>query len=162
ASLAPRGRGARSKSGARAIHRQAALPSPRDRPRSCRCGGRAPPEPPRCRRRGLHPPRFRDTRRAALREGPRHTRAAPRRPKQLRWARRHLRRGCNALRDGHRHRPDPSQDAERNAPMKPNRFLSMLGVGAIAFALPFTAGATVKKEGSWPDVEKKVDLEFDG
>jgi hypothetical protein len=46
--------------------------------------------------------------------------------------------------------------------MKPVRFLSLLGVAAIAFALPFTAGATVKKEGSWPVVEKKVDLEFDG
>ncbi len=46
--------------------------------------------------------------------------------------------------------------------MKPVRFLSMLGVAAIAFALPFTAGATVKKEGSWPMTEKKVDLEFNG
>jgi hypothetical protein len=46
--------------------------------------------------------------------------------------------------------------------MKPVRFVSMLGVAAIAFALPFTAGATVKKEGSWPTVDKKVDLEFDG
>lgn len=46
--------------------------------------------------------------------------------------------------------------------MKPVRFLSMLGVAALAFAIPFTAGATVKKEGSWPGVEKKVDLEFEG
>ena len=46
--------------------------------------------------------------------------------------------------------------------MKPVRLLSMLGVAALAFALPFSAGATVKKEGSWPVVEKKVDLEFEG
>ncbi|MBX3210306.1 MAG: hypothetical protein KF764_35065 [Labilithrix sp.] len=46
--------------------------------------------------------------------------------------------------------------------MKPVRFLSMLGVAALAFAIPFSAGATVKKEGTWPGVEKKVDLEFEG
>ena len=46
--------------------------------------------------------------------------------------------------------------------MKPVRFLSMLGVAALAFAIPFSAGATVKKEGAWPGVEKKVDLEFEG
>ncbi|MBN9165596.1 MAG: polymer-forming cytoskeletal protein [Myxococcales bacterium] len=46
--------------------------------------------------------------------------------------------------------------------MKPVRLLSMLGVAALAFAVPFSAGATVKKEGSWPGVEKKVDLEFEG
>ncbi len=46
--------------------------------------------------------------------------------------------------------------------MNPARILSMLGVAALAFAIPFTAGATVKKEGSWPGVEKTVDLEFDG
>jgi hypothetical protein len=38
----------------------------------------------------------------------------------------------------------------------------MLGVAALAFAIPFTAGATVKKEGSWPGAEKTVDLEFEG
>jgi hypothetical protein len=37
-----------------------------------------------------------------------------------------------------------------------------IGVALLAFALPFSAGATVKKEGTWPGVEKKVDLEFDG
>ncbi len=42
------------------------------------------------------------------------------------------------------------------------RLLSMLVIAALAFALPFSAGATVKKEGSWPGVEKKVDLEFRG
>lgn len=42
------------------------------------------------------------------------------------------------------------------------RLLSIFGIAALAFALPFSAGATVKKEGSWPVVEKKVDLEFDG
>lgn len=46
--------------------------------------------------------------------------------------------------------------------MKPVRLLSMFGVAALAFALPFSAGATVKKEGSWPVAEKKVDLEFEG
>lgn len=46
--------------------------------------------------------------------------------------------------------------------MRPVRFLSMLGVAAVAFVLPVAAGAAVKKEGSWPTVEKKVDLEFDG
>ncbi|MBX3202344.1 MAG: hypothetical protein KF894_29720 [Labilithrix sp.] len=46
--------------------------------------------------------------------------------------------------------------------MKPARLLSMLGVATLAFALPFTAGATVKKEGAWPGVETKVSLELDG
>jgi hypothetical protein len=46
--------------------------------------------------------------------------------------------------------------------MKPVRLASMLGVALLAFALPFTAGATVKKEGSWPGVDKKIDHEFDG
>jgi hypothetical protein len=38
----------------------------------------------------------------------------------------------------------------------------MVGVALLAFALPFTAGASVKKEGAWPAHDKKVDLEFDG
>lgn len=42
------------------------------------------------------------------------------------------------------------------------RLLSMFGIAALAFALPFSAGAAVKKEGNWPVVEKKVDLEFEG
>lgn len=46
--------------------------------------------------------------------------------------------------------------------MKFDRLLPTFGVAMLAFALPFTAGATVKKEGSWPDVEKKVDLTFEG
>lgn len=53
--------------------------------------------------------------------------------------------------------------------MKPrsrSRSLSALWVSIVvailAFALPFSAGATVKKEGTWPGVEKKIDLEFDG
>ena len=46
--------------------------------------------------------------------------------------------------------------------MKAARFLSMLGIAALAFAIPFTAGATVKKEGAWPATDKVVDLEFEG
>jgi cytoskeletal protein CcmA (bactofilin family) len=46
--------------------------------------------------------------------------------------------------------------------MKPARLLTVLGIAALSFVLPFTAGATVKKEGAWPTAEKKVDLEFDG
>jgi len=46
--------------------------------------------------------------------------------------------------------------------MKPVRLLSMLGVAALAFAIPFTAGATLKKEGAWPTTDKVVDLEFEG
>ena len=46
--------------------------------------------------------------------------------------------------------------------MKPLHLTSILGIAALAFIVPFTAGATVKKEGTWPTVEKKVDLEFDG
>jgi hypothetical protein len=38
----------------------------------------------------------------------------------------------------------------------------MMGIALLAFAIPFTAGATVKKEGTWPTHEPKVDLEFDG
>lgn len=46
--------------------------------------------------------------------------------------------------------------------MKPARLLSFLGVSVLAFAIPFSAGAAVKKEGAWPDIDKKVDFEFDG
>jgi hypothetical protein len=46
--------------------------------------------------------------------------------------------------------------------MKLGRFFTPIVVAALAFALPMTAGATVKKEGAWPAVEKKVDLEVDG
>ena len=46
--------------------------------------------------------------------------------------------------------------------MKSIRSLTALGIAVFAFALPFTAGATVKKEGSWPGVEKKIDLDFEG
>ncbi|HVH43397.1 MAG TPA: hypothetical protein VM925_13680 [Labilithrix sp.] len=46
--------------------------------------------------------------------------------------------------------------------MKPFRLVFMLRVALLAFIIPFTAGATVKKEGSWPTVDKKVSLEFDG
>lgn len=43
-----------------------------------------------------------------------------------------------------------------------SRFARMALVAAVAFALPATAGATVKKDGAWPSADKKVDLEFDG
>ena len=46
--------------------------------------------------------------------------------------------------------------------MKAARFVSMLGIAALAFAIPFTAGATVKKEGAWPATDKVVGLEFEG
>lgn len=39
---------------------------------------------------------------------------------------------------------------------------SLLGVFAIAFILPVAAGASVKKTGTWPAREPKVDLKFDG
>jgi hypothetical protein len=42
------------------------------------------------------------------------------------------------------------------------KLLTRLGIFALAFALPFSAGAAVKKEGNWPVTEKKVDLTFDG
>jgi len=42
------------------------------------------------------------------------------------------------------------------------KLLTRLGIFALAFALPFSAGAAVKKEGNWPTAEKKVDLTFDG
>lgn len=43
-----------------------------------------------------------------------------------------------------------------------HRFFRFFLVALVAFALPATAGATLKKEGEWPAAEKKVDLEFDG
>jgi hypothetical protein len=46
--------------------------------------------------------------------------------------------------------------------MKVGRFLTLAAIALASFALPVTAGATVKREGSWPAVEKKVDLEADG
>lgn len=42
------------------------------------------------------------------------------------------------------------------------RFAALAIVALTSFALPLSAGATVKKEGNWPAVEKKVDLEVDG
>jgi hypothetical protein len=42
------------------------------------------------------------------------------------------------------------------------KLLTRLGIFTLAFALPFSAGAAVKKEGNWPVTEKKVDLTFDG
>lgn len=46
--------------------------------------------------------------------------------------------------------------------MKVGRFVTLAAIALASFALPLTAGATVKREGSWPAVEKKVDLEVDG
>ncbi len=46
--------------------------------------------------------------------------------------------------------------------MKSSRLLSVLAVAVLSFVLPLSAGATVKKEGGWPEVDKKVDLQFDG
>jgi hypothetical protein len=46
--------------------------------------------------------------------------------------------------------------------MKVGRFLTLAAIALASFVLPVTAGATVKREGSWPAVEKKVDLEADG
>lgn len=43
-----------------------------------------------------------------------------------------------------------------------HRFFRFFLVALVAFALPATAGATLKKEGEWPQAEKKIDLEFDG
>ena len=42
------------------------------------------------------------------------------------------------------------------------KFLRFLLVVLVAFALPASAGATLKKEGVWPAEEKKVSLDFDG
>lgn len=42
------------------------------------------------------------------------------------------------------------------------RWFRFLLIALVAFALPATAGATLKKEGEWPATEKKVDLDFDG
>ena len=42
------------------------------------------------------------------------------------------------------------------------KLASLVGVAAIAFLLPYTAGAAVKKTGTWPKHEPKVDLSFDG
>lgn len=46
--------------------------------------------------------------------------------------------------------------------MKSRRIAALAVVGLLAFALPVTAGATVKREGNWPSAEKKVDLSYDG
>lgn len=47
--------------------------------------------------------------------------------------------------------------------MKPlYKFLRFFLVVLVAFALPASAGATLKKEGVWPAEEKKVSLDFDG
>jgi hypothetical protein len=43
-----------------------------------------------------------------------------------------------------------------------HRFIRFLLVVLVAFALPATAGATLKKEGVWPAEEKKISLDFDG
>jgi hypothetical protein len=42
------------------------------------------------------------------------------------------------------------------------KLLRFLLVVLVAFALPATAGATLKKEGVWPAEEKKISLDFDG
>jgi hypothetical protein len=42
------------------------------------------------------------------------------------------------------------------------KLLRFVLVVLVAFALPATAGATLKKEGVWPAEEKKVSLDFDG
>lgn len=42
------------------------------------------------------------------------------------------------------------------------RFVRFFLIALVAFALPATAGATLKREGDWPAAEKKVDLAFDG
>jgi len=42
------------------------------------------------------------------------------------------------------------------------RKLRFVLIAVIAFALPATAGAALKKEGTWPADEKKVSLDFDG
>lgn len=42
------------------------------------------------------------------------------------------------------------------------KMLRFLLVVLVAFALPATAGATLKKEGVWPAEEKKISLDFDG
>ena len=42
------------------------------------------------------------------------------------------------------------------------KLLRFLFVVLVAFALPASAGATLKKEGVWPAEEKKVSLDFDG
>src|SRR5262249_19175862 len=90
-------------------------------------------------------------------------RPPPRHAGKHRWSRRHLWRGHAARGDGRGRRScAPEAQREGSIPMKPVRFLSMLGIAVIGFALPFTAGATVTKEGAWPSVEKRVDLEFDG
>lgn len=46
--------------------------------------------------------------------------------------------------------------------MKPSSIIRFLTVTAVAFAIPFSAGATLRKEGTWPQAEKKVSLDFDG
>lgn len=46
--------------------------------------------------------------------------------------------------------------------MKLGRLLTFAAIGLLAFALPVSAGATVKREGAWPATEKRVDLEVDG
>jgi hypothetical protein len=46
--------------------------------------------------------------------------------------------------------------------MKAARIFRFFVVAAIAFAVPFTAGATLRKEGTWPAQEKKVSFDFDG
>ena len=42
------------------------------------------------------------------------------------------------------------------------KFLRFFFVVLVAFALPASAGATLKKEGVWPAEEKKISLDFDG
>lgn len=42
------------------------------------------------------------------------------------------------------------------------KLLRFLLVVLVAFALPASAGATLKKEGVWPAEEKKISLDFDG
>jgi hypothetical protein len=46
--------------------------------------------------------------------------------------------------------------------MKFRHIVSTVAVAVLAFAMPFTAGATVKKEGNWPAEDRKIDLEFKG
>lgn len=46
--------------------------------------------------------------------------------------------------------------------MKSPRLLPLLGALAVALTLPLSAGAALKKEGSWPTAEKRVSFDFDG
>lgn len=46
--------------------------------------------------------------------------------------------------------------------MNAARILRFFLITALAFVVPFSAGATLKKEGAWPSSEKKVTFEFEG